>query len=75
MEKEKIKKVHVVFKTHLDIGFTDMAQSVLDKYTTDYIPHALELAEQMNTREHKEFIWTVGSYLIDYFLEHGTAKT
>lgn len=74
MEKEKIKKVHVVFKTHLDIGFTDMAQSVLDKYTTDYIPHALELAEQMNTREHKEFIWTVGSYLIDYFLEHGTQE-
>lgn len=74
MDKSKIKKVHVVFKTHLDIGFTDMAQAVLDRYTKDYIPRAIDLAEQMNRKEHKEFIWTVGSYLIDYFLEHGTQE-
>lgn len=29
------KKVIVVFKTHLDIGFTGLAQQVLDKYCLD----------------------------------------
>lgn len=74
MDKNKIKKVFVVFKTHLDIGFTDMGQTVLDRYINDYIPHSIDLAEQMNTSGHKKFIWTVGSYLIDYFFEHGTEE-
>ena len=38
------KKVIVVFKTHLDIGFTGLAQQVLDKYCLDFIPSAVDLA-------------------------------
>lgn len=68
MDKTKIKKVHVIFKTHLDIGFTDMGKAVLDRYVEEYIPDAIELGIQMNTEKEKRFIWTVGSYLIDYYL-------
>ena len=39
------KKVIVVFKTHLDIGFTGLAQQVLDKYCLDFIPSAVIQAE------------------------------
>ena len=38
MDANKIKKVYVVYKTHLDVGFTDLAKNVLDKYVNDYIP-------------------------------------
>lgn len=38
------KKVHVVFKTHLDIGFTNMAAHVLRQYMEEYIPKAIALA-------------------------------
>ncbi len=43
----KVKKVHVIFKTHLDIGFTDLAANVVDKYMYTFIPQALSLSERM----------------------------
>lgn len=70
MDYQKIKKVHVVYKTHLDIGFTDMGQNVLDRYVNEHIPHSVRLAREMNGDGNKKFIWTVGSYLIDYYLHN-----
>lgn len=70
MDKSAIKKVHVVFKTHLDIGFTDLGQNVLNKYVNHYIPLAIDLAIKINKEKEKRFIWTVGSYLIDYYFRH-----
>lgn len=70
MDRSSIKKVHVVYKTHLDIGFTDMGQKVLDTYVNKYIPHAINLALELNTKENKKFIWTVGSFLINYYFKH-----
>jgi hypothetical protein len=63
-----INKVIVVFKTHLDIGFTDLAENVLRKYRESFIPQAVDLAMKVNTREKKRFVWTVGSYLIYHYL-------
>lgn len=70
MNHEKIKKVHVVYKTHLDIGFTDMGQNVLDKYTNEYIPKSVKLALKLNKPDDKKFVWTLGSYLIDYYFKN-----
>ncbi|MBM7676746.1 hypothetical protein JOD18_001785 [Gracilibacillus alcaliphilus] len=36
-----VKKVHVIFKTHLDIEFSDFAENVVQQYTHQYIPKAL----------------------------------
>jgi len=65
-----IKKVQVVFKTHLDVGYTDFSSVVLQKYVEEYIPNSIQLAKQLNSDGKKKFIWTVGSFLIDYFLLH-----
>jgi hypothetical protein len=63
-----VKKVIVVFKTHLDIGFTGYAADVLKMYRNSYIPRAVELALGANTETKRRFVWTVGSYLIhNYF--------
>lgn len=67
---ENIRKVHVIFKTHLDIGYTDFSSVVLEKYRTQYIPHAIELAKELNSGGRREFIWTVGSFLIDDYFTH-----
>ena len=68
-----IRKVHVVFKTHLDIGFTDMAASIIANYLEHFIPAALDTAERANVPgEPKLFVWTVGAYLIDLALRTGT---
>ena len=64
-----IKKVHVVFKTHLDIGFTDLSRSVIRHYLDTYIPAAIACAADVNRPGQPPlFIWTVGSYLIDLAL-------
>lgn len=65
-----MEKVIVIFKTHLDLGFTDLAENVLQNYREHYLPGAMEAARQMRG-EKEGFIWTVGSWLIQDYLEHG----
>jgi hypothetical protein len=69
-----IERVHVVFKTHLDIGFTHLAAHVTKQYTEEYIPKAIELAELLEAEGGKErFVWTTGSWLIRHYLDHASA--
>jgi len=67
---ETVEKVHVIFKTHLDVGFTDLAANVLKLYFETFIPNVLTLTEQI-AREHQEdrYVWTTGSWLIYRYLE------
>lgn len=67
-----MKKVIVVSKTHLDLGFTDFAGVVHDTYINTYIPNAISLARQMNTPDKKKFVWTTGSWIIKEALVQGT---
>ena len=59
-------KIHLVFKTHLDIGFTDHAAKVRRQYHEQFIPQAIATGEHF-FRENPEapaFIWTTGAWLI-----------
>lgn len=72
---ESIRKVHVVYKTHLDVGFTDLAKNVIDKYISSFIPKAIELAEKVNKDGgNKKFVWTVGSWLIDEYFRRASVQ-
>lgn len=68
-----MKKIIVLFKTHLDIGFTDRADRVVQNYMESYIPGALRVAEELRG-EPEGFIWTTGSWLIEKYLEEGAEK-
>jgi hypothetical protein len=41
------ERIHLIFKTHLDLGFTALAAEVTEQYFTHYIPKALNTARQM----------------------------
>lgn len=69
---DKIKKVFVIHKTHLDIGFTDSAAAVLHRYMETFIPGAVATARACNQDGKRNFVWTVGSYLIERYLEEGS---
>ncbi len=69
-----MKKVIVVSKTHLDLGFTNYAEVIRQTYLNNYIPGAISLAEQLNTNEKKSFAWTTGSWIIKDALENGTPQ-
>ena len=60
------KKIHLVFKTHLDIGFTDHATKVRAQYHERFIPQAIDTGEHFfaEDSEHPKFIWTTGAWLI-----------
>ena len=44
MAADHIKTIHLIFKTHLDIGFTDYARNVTAQYMAHFIPRAIETA-------------------------------
>lgn len=58
-----IKDVLLVFKTHLDIGFTGYAADVKEKYCQEYLPAAIRVARENEGTDHP-FVWTTGSWLI-----------
>ncbi|MGX6443853.1 DUF5054 domain-containing protein [Neobacillus sp. K501] len=65
-----IEVVHVIFKTHLDIGFTDLAENVTEQYIKSYIPKAIELATSLDKDDTSVgFVWTTGSWLIQEYLK------
>lgn len=67
MHHPAIRRVHVVFKTHLDVGFTAPAREVVARYMEEFVPAALERAR------HGRFVWTTGSWLIHHGLEQADA--
>lgn len=71
----QVKEVDLIFKTHLDIGFTDYARNVVQNYITGYIPQALKIARQMREENRPErFVWTTGSWLIYEYLEKAAPR-
>lgn len=59
-------EIILVFKTHLDLGFTDFAQKIRRRYLEEFIPAALALAKQTRGREER-FVWTVGAWLFQQY--------
>ncbi len=71
----KTEIIHLIFKTHLDIGFTGLAQNVAQTYFDTFIPSAIETANKLKGLGSSDrFIWTTGSWLIYEYLEQGTPK-
>ena len=69
-----MKKVIVVSKTHLDLGFTDYAENIKQKYIHSFIPDAIDLAEKVNTADKKYFVWTTGSWILKEALKNPQQK-
>ncbi len=63
----------IIFKTHLDIGFTDLAAKVKRRYFDTFIPAAIRTASEVRRINPAcNYVWTVGSYLIYEYLERAT---
>ena len=64
-----VDKVYVVFKTHLDVGFTDLSSVVIQRYITEFIPKALDVSEKLRAENASEkYVWTTGAWLIWKYL-------
>lgn len=75
---ESVKKVHLIFKTHLDIGFTGLSSEIEQQYIHEFIPKTLAIIEELKAEKAEErYVWTTGSWLIWEYLQRaapGAAK-
>lgn len=70
-----VEKVFVVFKTHLDVGFTDLSSVVTQRYVNEFIPKAIDVSERLQTENASEkYVWTTGAWLIWKYLHTASPK-
>lgn len=64
-----VKRVHVVFKTHLDIGYTARPWAVVDRFLDNHVPAAIATSRMLRERGGTEMLtWTLGSWVVDQAL-------
>jgi alpha-mannosidase len=65
-----VKEIVVVFKTHFDIGYTDMATNIVQKYRTKMIDQALDVVEQnRDLPPQQQFAWTLSGWPMHKILQ------
>jgi hypothetical protein len=69
----EVKRVLVMFKCHLDVGFTDTQAGVMRKYFEVYYPEAMKRAAAMRAAGPDRYTWTTGSWLLYEYLEQANA--
>ena len=64
-----VKRVLVMFKCHLDVGFVDTQANVIRKYFDVYYPQAIRTAAALRQAGEDRYVWTTGSWLLYEYLE------
>jgi hypothetical protein len=73
-ETSDIKRVLVMFKCHLDVGFVDTQAAIIRKYFYEYYPRAIALAATMRDSGSDRYIWTTGSWLLYSYLQQASSE-
>ena len=69
-----VKRVLVMFKCHLDVGFVDTQAAIIRKYFDQYYPRAIALAATMRDSGSDRYIWTTGSWLLYSYLQQASPE-
>lgn len=65
-----VEQVVIVFKTHFDIGYTDMASNVVKRYRSTMIDDALQVVDQnRNLPAEQQFVWTIPGWPLSKIME------
>jgi hypothetical protein len=70
----EVKRVLVLFKCHLDVGFTDTQAGVMRQYFDHYFPQAIQVATSLRQSGEDRYVWTTGSWLLYEYLEQATSE-
>lgn len=71
-----LEEIILVFKTHFDIGYTDMAARVIERYQTSMIDSALDVVDDSrNLPEEHKFVWTIPGWPMSKILEDWDGQT
>jgi len=70
---ESVERVLVMFKCHLDVGFTDTESRVLQQYADLHLPRAIDVADRMRAESDDRYVWTVPAWLLHRYLDRADA--
>lgn len=69
------RDVHVTFKTHIDLGYTDTFEGVLESYRTKLMARLLDQLDATADRKPgKRFVWTLSTWLLEQCLDRSKVK-
>ena len=57
-----IKKVILVFKTHFDIGFTDLAENVIADYAGPMLKEVIATCNSTAHMGKQKYVWTMPAW-------------
>ena len=68
-----VKRVLIVCKCHLDVGFTDTQANVTQKYFKQYYPEAMQTAAKLRATGSEPYVWTTAAWLLYEYLEQANS--
>ena len=70
--QSKLKEIIIVFKTHFDIGYTDLPHNVMNRYRTSMIDRALKVCDKsQDLPAERRFVWTMAGWPMTQILWPG----
>jgi len=70
-QNQKVTDIVVVFKMHVDIGYTNWAEGVLQKYSNEMLDETLKsIDETSDLPLSEQFVWTIPAWPLKYMLEN-----
>ena len=74
-DNSQVTDIVVVFKMHVDIGYTDWAEGVLQKYSGSMLDETLKSIELTSALpKNEQFVWTIPGWPLKYMLENCTEE-
>ena len=72
----KLEQIIFVFKTHFDIGYTDLAERIVQKYSTSMINETLKTLDESKTKPaNEQFRWTVPGWPMAQILNNRSGES
>lgn len=66
----KLKKIILVFKTHFDIGFTNLASCVIDDYAKGMLEEVIETCKKTQDMGKLRYVWTMPSWPLMHIVKN-----
>ncbi len=65
-----VKKIILVFKTHFDIGFTDLAENVIQSYGSKMLREVIETCNATGKLGKLRYVWTMPAWPLWYICQN-----
>jgi hypothetical protein len=72
-EVPMVKKIILVFKTHFDIGFTDLSSRVIDNYANSMLKEVIATCKATQHMGKLQYVWTMPAWPLKIITERCSA--